>query len=76
MQENTLSEVKRIESADGHPDGTFDGTWSGYVVRWETPHGQYEAKSKLGVRGINVPCQVTVKNGQFSAEAKSRIRSR
>ena len=74
MRENELTEVKRIESAEGHPDGEWDGVWSGYVVRWETEHGQYEAKSKNGVRGINVSCVVTVTNGQFSCKAKSRRR--
>jgi hypothetical protein len=33
MRENELSDVKRIETADGHPDGEFEGVWSGYVVR-------------------------------------------
>jgi len=66
MAKNTLSEVRRVEPVEGHPDGTFHGFWSGYVVRWETEDGRYEAKSKNGVRGINVPCVVVVESGQFT----------
>ena len=60
-----LTDVRRIESADGHKDGRYEGVWSGYVVRWTTRCGNYEAKSEIGVRGYNVPCVVTVKNGIF-----------
>lgn len=65
-----LDQVKRVESADGVPDGDYQGTWSGYTVKFETPHGAYEGKSTVGVRGMNVPCTVKVKCGQFKVTSR------
>lgn len=63
--EGFLDQVKRVESSDGIPDGEYQGTWSGTAVKFETPHGDYEGNSTVGVRGMNVPCTVKVKCGQF-----------
>jgi hypothetical protein len=60
-----LLDAKRIEPVDGHPDGRYEGRWSGYVVEWETEFGRYEARSRDGVRGL-VPVTVVVECGRFS----------
>jgi hypothetical protein len=65
-----LDQVKRVESADGVPDGEYQGTWSGYTVKFETPFGAYEGKSTVGVRGMHVPCTVKVKCGQFKVASR------
>jgi hypothetical protein len=68
--EGSLSQVKRVESADGVPDGEYEGTWSGCKVKFETPHGAYEGESTLAVRGTNVPCTVIVKCGCFKVRPR------
>jgi hypothetical protein len=52
------------------PDGEYAGLWSGYRVSFETPYGQYEGTSTVGVRGMNIPCTVKVEQGQFTITAK------
>lgn len=42
------------------PQGVFKGFWSGYVVRFETEGEVYNCDTEHGVRGINVPCTVTI----------------
>ena len=64
-------DVVRVESSDGIQDGVFDGLWSGYTVEWEMPAGTYKGKASRGVRGMNIPCTVTIKNARVSVEAKS-----
>lgn len=61
-----LHQVKRVESADGVPDGRYPGIWNGYTVTFETPWGNYEAKSTVGLRGLHEPCTVIVQTGKFS----------
>ena len=65
-----LDDVKRVESADGVPDGEYHGTWSGHTVKFETHFGAYEGKSTVGVRGANVSCMVQVKCGQFKVTSR------
>ena len=65
-----LDHVKRIEPADGVPDGEYEGRWSGYTVQFETPHGKYDGRSTVGVRGMNIPCTVTVTCGQFKVMSR------
>jgi hypothetical protein len=62
---NPLHNVRRIESAEGIPDGTYRGQMSGNLVRFDTEYGSYEGTAKDGVRGLNVPCKVLVKMGEF-----------
>ena len=43
------------------PDGTYQGLWSGYDVVIEGL-GDIKIKTSDGIKGINVPCTITVKN--------------
>jgi hypothetical protein len=64
-----LSNIRRIESAEGIPAGTYRGTWCGYVVEFETPFGCYEAQASNGVRGTT-DCKVIVEpNGEMFVDA-------
>ncbi len=47
--------------------GIWQGEWPGYIVRFETPEGQFLARTEyVGVRGT-VKVVVTVKDGKVSA---------
>jgi len=70
LMDGFLDQVKRVESTDRVPDGEYLGTWSGYTVKFDTPCGTYEGKSTVGVRGMNVPCVVKVKCGQFKVTSR------
>ena len=47
-------------------DGQYNGYWSGYTVKF----AGYECSTKNGVRGINVPCVVTVKGDSITVTTK------
>lgn len=52
------------------PDGVFYGLWTGYAVRFETPIGLCEAATTVGVRGINVRCEVRSVDRKLSVTVK------
>lgn len=58
-----LSDVRKIGSDSAYSwhgmlAGDYQGTWYGYVVQFDTPHGCFLANSEMGVRGT-MPCTVT-----------------
>ena len=65
MNTARLTNVRRIESAEGIPDGEYEGVQNEYIVRFETNFGHYEGRSFYGVWVPNAPCKVRVKCGQF-----------
>lgn len=68
-----LNGIRRVESAEGIPAGTYSGTWRGYLVEFETPYGSYEARSSIGVRGTT-DCKVIVEpNGEVFADTIARL---
>lgn len=59
-----MTHLRRIESAEGLPEGTYNGVLSGYHVAFTTPHGDYEGRTIDGIRGSS-PIVVDVKvNGR------------
>jgi hypothetical protein len=66
MESFEMSNVRRIEPAEGVPDGSYIGSQTGYTVRFETPHGTYQGQVTYGVRGINIPRLILVRDGKFS----------
>lgn len=54
-----VTDVRRIEKADGLPPGTYEGELSGYAVTFETPSGTYEGRTQHGIRGT-IPITVVV----------------
>lgn len=51
------------------PDGTYAGTWSGYEVAFSADGLRYKADTQVGIRGMDVPCEVTVINGEITIQA-------
>jgi hypothetical protein len=57
--------LRRIESVDRIPDGTYDGIWGGYRVTFEVEGVQYEAETLDGIRTPRASCTVTSKGGRI-----------
>jgi hypothetical protein len=47
------------------PNGTYKGRHSGHEIRFDTPIGEFVGKCDSGVRGMNIPCTITVKDGTY-----------
>ncbi len=51
------------------PDGKYKGSWSGYEVKFEDNDGDtFEGRTENGLRGIDIPCEVTIENGVITAK--------
>lgn len=50
------------------PDGQYLGKWGGYSVRVEADGQVHTMQTKDGVRGMNIPCTVSVSKGQATVE--------
>lgn len=57
-------DVGNVQSPAVSPDGVYDGKISGYVVVWSVGSVVYSGQSEIGVRGMNEPVVVTVKDGK------------
>ena len=50
-------------------DGVYDGTWSGYNVKFQVGEVVFETTTiDIGIRGIDVPVNVIVHEGEVSVE--------
>jgi len=67
---NEILNVRPVNAAGSVPDGRYDGTHSGYLVRFVVDGVFYEGESDEAINGMNVPCTVTVLAGVFSVTAK------
>lgn len=47
------------------PNGEYHGTWSGSVVTLQFDGYTIEIKTSDTIRGINIPCVVTVNGGEI-----------
>jgi hypothetical protein len=45
------------------PDGSYFGTWGGYVIELQYNGKTYELTTQEGVRGIGFKVVVTIKDG-------------
>lgn len=61
----SVTEVSKSVHVREIPDGVYEGFWSGYVVRFRVGGDSYEARVDVGVRGLNVPCKVTITLGEI-----------
>lgn len=59
--------VERIEKVILF-DGVYDGLWGGHVVVVVHEGTTYHVHTHDGVRGMNIPCKVTVLNGVATVE--------
>ncbi len=66
-----ISPCRSLEKVD-LKDGYFYGKWSGYQVKVALEDGGWSRTYGVdqGVRGVNVPCEVTVEDGWLYPEAK------
>lgn len=70
--ESPVLDVRRIESADGIPDGAYKGMWCGNSVSFSTKFGDYEGSTgSLYVKG-RVDCIVTVAQGSITVRDASK----
>lgn len=51
------------------PDGEYKGRWSGYVIQFEHEGQQVMARTKLGVRGINIPVTFRIVEGKLDNDS-------
>lgn len=57
VEQFSLVEISNI------PDGEYDGIWGGYEVEFTVDGKKYKARTENGVRGMNIPCVVSVRFG-------------
>lgn len=50
------------------PDGVYAGKWGGYSVEVNHNGQSHKLKTETGVRGINIPCLVTVSGSSAHVE--------
>lgn len=60
--QNPVRKIKRLR------DGKYPGRWSGYQVEFHVAGIEHNAEVVKGIRGIDIPCEVTVVNGAISVE--------
>lgn len=56
--------------ASNLPNGSYPGIWSGYEVDVTIGNQVFKVKTAYGIRGINIPCTVTVENGVVTVETE------
>jgi hypothetical protein len=56
-------------ACDTAPDGTYSGLWSGCHVGFSVGGVWYECQTRDGVRGIRIPCVVTIAGGRITVSA-------
>jgi adenine specific DNA methylase Mod len=50
-------------------DGEYAGAWSGYNVKVRLSKTLiYNLETDVGVRGLNIPCKVTIKDGKATVD--------
>ncbi len=65
---NEVTEVYQIVEVSVEnpiPDGSYGGIKGGYEVKFRVRDRSFKAKTTLGVRGMNIPCVVTVQDGEI-----------
>lgn len=63
MKSKVESIVERLPQKSSLPDGLYLGKWGGYVIALTYENRHYELNTKDGVRTINLPVVVEVKDG-------------
>lgn len=51
------------------PDGSYEGKWSGYQIKFQCNGEEIVAKTVIGIRGINVPVKFQVVNQHIVEES-------
>lgn len=58
----------KIKDMCNFPDGSYAGKWGGYTVEVLVGVCTHKLLTVDGVRGMNIPCTVTVKGGSGIVE--------
>jgi len=66
MKNKVKSIVKQVPKETTLPDGLYNGTWGGYVIELRYNKETYELATEEGVRGINIPVVVEIKNSEVT----------
>jgi len=53
--------VKKIINVRNFPNGLYHGAWEGYIIKFKYKEHMYELETMEGVRGINIPVIIEVK---------------
>jgi hypothetical protein len=67
---NELQNIRPVDNTIAIPDGRYEGSWSGYHVRFRVHDREYEGESEVGIRGMNEPCIVTKKGKTYGVQVK------
>jgi hypothetical protein len=51
------------------PDGTYEGIWSGYTIRYKFEGKDVTCQTTDGVRGVNIPVKFEVKDNLLVEES-------
>lgn len=51
------------------PDGQYTGRWGGYEINFEHDGQPVNVRTKIGVRGINIPCTFRIVDGKLDDES-------
>ena len=70
MQSLTVMDIAKIIHPSDLPDGTYSGKLSGYNVEVVIGEDVYNISVMEGIRGINIPCKVTIENDIVSIEVE------
>lgn len=68
--------IERIQtlSPSQLPEGVYLGTWSGYTIEVAIGGVLHRLDTSTGVRGLNVPCEVTVSGGHIGVTTVRPVR--
>ena len=66
MRNKVISVLKKVPKETTLPDGLYNGTWGGYVIELKYNNDTYELVTEDGVRGINIPVIVEIREGEVT----------
>jgi len=66
MKNKIKSIVKKVPKETVLPDGLYTGTWGGYVIELTYKKEIYQLFTEIGVKGINIPVVVEVKENKIT----------
>ena len=58
-----IEKVSKLYKECKLPDGEYNGLWGGYIITIQHEFNEYRLKSEVGVRGMDYPVTVFVRNG-------------
>lgn len=70
MSTSYLTRIEEVVSKPEIPKGEYPGTWGGYIVLFRVGDKQYRGHTDVGVRGINIPCIVSVNGHETTVTVK------